>query len=595
MSYVYPEMREPTDGNPGKVGEWIVYQQFKNLKNDWIVIHSTERHLLADDGSKYSYHDYEADFIVLTEQGIVVVEVKNWTNPSIKDGRTWCTQRGEEYKDGSPLRHAFLVAQQLFKEMKKFMGWSKIDKKEYRSLAILVGASENYESIKHCESDRKAGEYLQTADDEVFKRLYIFGTEDLKRNLENKIQSLFVNAASLTESERLKIRDWLLYNIRFNMDLKTCRAIMDSAAAGAANILASLADSKIGIHVSGCAGSGKTWMACREIKRIATSNADAKVLFLCYNHNLANLLRNSPLLSGIDKNDFGRRASVEISTYSAAYTNLLKWQGIKGTAGDQNDEWLALTLEYVRKSPQFHYDYVFVDEAQDFKPEWEYIVRAMVKEITGKLYTFADTNQNINRQQNSLNDLPTCLRLTKNLRNAYDIAKYGANVLGNDELEPLDLPAKKVCVSEPLTDWQLRASRVKEYIADVLDNSINEKRGIVVLSPYNAKGQSSFDYLEDMVYVPTQGEDAKASERRHNRWRGSKADKVLGETIRSFKGLEADYVILTDMPVPSPENKAFSTDDFYVACTRAKFGLYIIPANEQAAKYARSMLPSEEE
>lgn len=591
MSYVFPPMQQPTDGDPGKIGEWLVYQAFQKLDNDWIVIHSTERHILNDDGAKRSYSDYEADFIVLTERGIVVIEVKNWTNPTIKDGN-WYTQKGEEYKDGSPLRHAFLVSKSLFAELKQFMNWGFADKKEYRSLAILTGSTRQYSHIKFCESDRSAGKYLKVADDLVFKRLYIFGTEELENHLENKIRSIFVENCSLSEAERRTIKDWLLYHIRFHTDIKTCRTIMDLAASGAASVLAHLEKSKVGIHVSGCAGSGKTWMACKEIKRLITNEPNAKILFLCYNHNLANVLSKSPLFSGVRVGDFGTGSPVQVSTFNAAYDLLQRWQGKKECSLDTGN--ILATMYHVRANSKYHYDYVFVDEAQDFEQDWGLIIKAMVKADTGKLYTFSDANQNINRRENALTDLPTQLRLTKNLRNAYDIAKYSADVLEDVKLEAIDLHCQRVCVSSPIGNWEERAGQVRNYIDEILQDGINTKSNIVVLSPYNAEGRSSFSYLTDCVDAPKQSEDAKASSYRHTRCRSQKASKVLGETVRSFKGLEADFVILTDMTLPSEDNKAFSVDDFYVACTRAKFGLYIIPANKDAEEYARSLLPPED-
>ena len=63
--------------------------------------------------------------------------------------------------------------------------------------------------------------------------------------------------------------------------------------------------------------------------------------------------------------------------------------------------------------------------------------------------------------------------------------------------------------------------------------------------------------------------------------------RVLGETVRSFKGLEAPFVILTDVNFPK-ENSGFTPNDFYVACTRAKYGLYIVPTVE-GEKYIREL------
>ena len=50
---------------------------------------------------------------------------------------------------------------------------------------------------------------------------------------------------------------------------------------------------------------------------------------------------------------------------------------------------------------------------------------------------------------------------------------------------------------------------------------------------------------------------------------------ILFKTIRSFKGLESDAAIITDVPKPGTL-KNFSKADLYVACSRAKHLLAIL-------------------
>lgn len=62
-----------------------------------------------------------------------------------------------------------------------------------------------------------------------------------------------------------------------------------------------------------------------------------------------------------------------------------------------------------------------------------------------------------------------------------------------------------------------------------------------------------------------------------NEWRANTG--VLLATIRSFKGLEADAIIVTDVPNPKT-TPYFSTSDLYVGCSRAKHILVILTAEE---------------
>ena len=50
---------------------------------------------------------------------------------------------------------------------------------------------------------------------------------------------------------------------------------------------------------------------------------------------------------------------------------------------------------------------------------------------------------------------------------------------------------------------------------------------------------------------------------------------VLYSTIRAFKGLEADIIIVTDVPKPEDGSK-FTKNDLYVACSRAKHRLVVV-------------------
>ena len=50
---------------------------------------------------------------------------------------------------------------------------------------------------------------------------------------------------------------------------------------------------------------------------------------------------------------------------------------------------------------------------------------------------------------------------------------------------------------------------------------------------------------------------------------------MLCTTIRAFKGLEADVLLLIDIPSPG-EHRVFSVSDYYVGRSRAKSVLYVV-------------------
>ena len=68
---------------------------------------------------------------------------------------------------------------------------------------------------------------------------------------------------------------------------------------------------------------------------------------------------------------------------------------------------------------------------------------------------------------------------------------------------------------------------------------------------------------------------------------------VCGESV--WLALGASHaMILTDVGEPG-EDRAQTKNDFYVACTRAKYGLVIIPKSDSGAAYARNLLAKSQE
>ena len=60
--------------------------------------------------------------------------------------------------------------------------------------------------------------------------------------------------------------------------------------------------------------------------------------------------------------------------------------------------------------------------------------------------------------------------------------------------------------------------------------------------------------------------------------------KAYFSTIKSFKGIEADCVIVVDADHPTRSNPAFTLEDLYVACTRAKTRLAILTQDHGVAE-----------
>lgn len=572
-------------------GEKLVYAELAKLPDDWVVFHNVREHYLDRRGQ---YVNYETDFVVLIPYlGMAVLEVKDWSNARIchgewqhmpTGGNSWISMGHKT----SPLQQAHLACERLKNGLVSVGIFPECERwqPERRCMAILTNCVPDDFDDAAAEEDLRLGRRCHVPLD----TLYICGAEALQCGLKERLEQLFVKRGKLGRNMNAgmqeAITDYLAPKIYFRMELNTHLALLEEAAAPLRHILPMLEESRGGIHVEGCAGSGKTVLATREAARQAARlprDGQHRLLMLCYNHNLANTLRRRPeLLEQADVltvSNFHEYCEHSLLA-PAAQAELIDRTG---TGDPLSQAALAYLNAHAAESPA--YDTIFVDEAQDFRSEWWQLIERWLKP-DGRLYIFADARQKLYEHRGPLPSLPTRIRLHRNLRNAREIAEYSAAYLPVERRsEVLDL-----CGTEPLIlpgtdDPAERAEGVRACICHIRENNHLHvpNRDIVVLSPWAAHNtRSCFPYLEDILDYAHSAEDGAAIAVRHLRCRSTDSTKILGDTIKSFKGLESPYIILTDI-CAEDESRGFNIDAFYVACTRAQFGLCIVPTKSGEA------------
>ena len=609
----------------GQRGEARVYQILKDsLPDDWVVIHDYWRYY--QDTKRYV--NYEMDFIVLVpEKGFVVIEVKTWHEAKVEDGKWMFKARGGEWKTMeqkvSPLHQAFLAASKLDNELRHVKRFSKWYTKQnddritsriaYHALAVLLNQSAEI-IIPHISTvEQDAKDALENA--VPLDQLYICGEDHLKDNLQGKIEELFSRNAPpyfhpLTSIHVQDIVDYLMPSFHLKGDPVAYNRIMEDAAASLHTVLPMLETCEMGIHVMGCAGSGKTWMATHEMARLYTKYGTSKrILFLCFNRALAEHVKRLPELDdGIKNNVIGvytfPNLCMKITNRSFAddaaqkkWLESLQRGELTGSVGE--------VYQKLQTQSAHSYDYIFIDECQDFHESWGFIINALQKKDS-KCYYFSDTNQNIFMEKENpyLPGVPTRLTLQRNLRNSAEIARYSSAILdGRAQIEPMHVPGCKIEIAKAAEDKHDRARTVGIWIDRLINGRRkNEERNetqnhwctarphqIVVISPYSPTSKEihrdcSLPYVSR---VTCQREGVHVGELLARREK--EENLIVGTSIRSIKGLESDYVILTDVDEPGSDH-AQSKNDFFVACTRAKFGLIIIPKSKEGEEYARSLL-----
>ena len=171
------------------------------------------------------------------------------------------------------------------------------------------------------------------------------------------------------------------------------------------------------VEVRGGSGSGKTWLAIEQARRLA---ADGKrVALTCFNRGLATYLER-------------RVAQLKPShqpAYVGTYHRLgVKWGAPTGSGFDQ-DYWEerlpAATMKLARDLPdEERFDAIVVDEAQDFADSWwRPLLTSLADEESGSVYVFADEGQEV-YGRHGRPPLPMVpILLDENLRNTVPIAR----------------------------------------------------------------------------------------------------------------------------------------------------------------------------
>jgi DNA helicase IV len=210
-----------------------------------------------------------------------------------------------------------------------------------------------------------------------------------------------------------------------------------------------------------------------------------------------------------------------------------------------------------------------VDEAQDFFPNWWAPLEFVSREDQGPFYIFYDPAQNLFVGDNlSIPDLGDPIILPTNCRNTSRIAKICGRIMGVEIRVHHDAPEGDETIVRVAETGDQQANICKQIVGEWVNKGKLKPSQIVIQSP-RSRENSSFADVKKIRGIPlTENID---------KWNAS--DGILFKTIRSFKGLEADAVIVVDV-LPTDSLPHFTSADLYVACSRAKHLLAVLPRSE---------------
>lgn len=330
------------------------------------------------------------------------------------------------------------------------------------------------------------------------------------------------------------------------------------------------------VLVEGVAGSGKTFLALH--RALAFAREGKRTLFVCFNKELATWIRRQ-VQEDPTTDEF--RDLLTVKHFHGLAADLAADAGIDfcpagggpRTEAFWNDEAPDLMEQAIVDldvdGREVHFHAIVVDEAQDFSLGWWYaLTQSLLSESDGPLYAFMDPNQSL-RGEVQWPDVEFAVRfkLTINCRNTRRIAAASASVLALEpytfERAPAGCDLRVLRANSPRQQKGLVMQELRSLLQreDVLPGQI------AIIGPA-AKDNGNLSDLNDIVGVPfvTSAEE----------WRNGGG--VLVTTARSFKGLEAEVVLLYDL---GGFSRLFRREDLYVACTRAKVLLIAVVHGEQ--------------
>jgi len=317
------------------------------------------------------------------------------------------------------------------------------------------------------------------------------------------------------------------------------------------------------VLVLGTAGSGKTMLAMARAKRFAEEGK--RTLFLCYNKGLADWLA-----ALVPEN---LRPFFSIYHFHRMCSEWCWTAGIPFDvpADDDGAFWrddAANLLDRAIDRNFTRFDAVVVDEAQDFYPNWWMpieLVNTFAED--GPLYVFCDPAQNLFVDTDLvLPELSVRYTLPTNCRNTRRIAAACGRIQGIEIAVRSESPEGVDPRVEVVPTGERQRSACDNQIRQWLNTGKLNPNQVAVLSP-RRQANSSLARVKSLGGCPII--DTLSD------WKEGKG--ILFSTVRAFKGLEADALVVIDVDGFSP---LLTKADFYVACSRAKHLLTVLSTVE---------------
>ena len=542
----------------GKIEESKLYKIIKEeLPSDWMVLYDLN---FVANNSHGVEQAKQIDFIVIVpDMGVINLECKGYY---YWDGtHFYLTKESREYDD---IIGQCFEADKLFRNycvQRTNIEWGKLGVYSH----LLVFPSYDYKGNDFCGTPSIDGPRVQVKGALEAK---------IRQELQNKMAE---HSVSFPKDSAVKI--WELFSLECSPEeMKSNKIPLDKMLEELKqdtedhvdDVLEAILDEDYpNWKEYGSAGTGKTMLAEAFVRKYHAMYPQNRILFLCYNKLLAADLRirfgkSIPALALANLHDV---FSAKLCDSELPIVSMLKLTPFSFDAAYDTREKIAekmmLSTDYSAMS-QRRYDCLVIDEAQDFcRTDFAFINSVMLpkrkclillsseQKIYGGAKLFEDSWLGVSPFKTRV--------LRHNMRNSKMIHSYCAEVAHDTETR------SRVRYIGPAPEVEKIRSILEVYLDAKRQGFSNEHIAILT------DGDPMSIKVDGVTLLRPAGEKVKDLVKKLREWH--RGNGVWCGGLKSFKGLEAEFVIVVLTNV--------NTDwkDFYVACTRAKYRLTIMPGN----------------
>jgi hypothetical protein len=546
------------------------YRVFRDkLPPDWLVLFSVPWVGVTVSGRRY---DGEADFIVFAPGlGLLVVEVKGGGIQYVPTEGHWYSVdgRGERHSIKDPFRQAVAEKYAVINILRDDAAWKAAHPgRLLAGHAVLLPDVDRLEGAVSPESPREILGGRPNVDDaqrwvETVLRFWAGQIRDWE-----PLSRPSLAAAEKSLCGRLEARPLL------SVQLEAEERIRIQLTEQQSRVMRAIGSRRRAL-VCGGAGTGKTLLALERARSLAS--AGKKTLLVCYNRLLADFFKvcckdDTNLLCMTFHQLCDWRAQEARDHSKRDVLAEAKATCPAKRAQDLFDVQMPYALALSTEILPGRFDAILVDEGQDFREEYWLGIELMLKgEGDNYLYIFYDQNQSLYTKASSLPVKEEPFVLTFNCRNTASIHRLAYGYFAGDATDPP--PGNPGVPVDAITGASV-AAQCDAVHAAVLKLVTQER-----LQPMQVAilvcGQPKESYFEQLRRKPLP---------RGIEWSieaPAVAQGVRVDTVRRFKGLEADVVFLWGIDTSAP---ADLREVMYVGTTRAKSRLTLVGQKEACTR-----------